>query len=290
MRKEDIPVKYFWNNIANAFSTPSNAIFGVLDLVLTILIVYGIAMFFKKNNASRLVKYLAVLVVLSCLILSRYVNMPVLSRILGNVILLLLVAALVLFAPEIKRMMWKIASPKATESSYTTQYDCSDEELHAAIDDIVRAAQNMSKKDVGALIIIAPDNIPEHILDSGTRLDADLSCPLIECLFNTKAPLHDGAVYIRGNKILAAGCFLPLTQQTDLDKELGTRHRAAIGITEQYNHLAIIVSEETGIISVARNGEIMRYFDTQMLTDVLEQIYGLKAVGKLNKHNKRKAG
>ena len=283
-------MKYFWNNIANAFSTPFNAIFGVLDLVLTILIVYWIAMFFKKNNASRLVKYLAVLVVLSCLILSRYVNMPVLSRILGNVILLLLVAALVLFAPEIKRMMWKIASPKATESSYTTQYDCSDEELHAAIDDIVRAAQNMSKKDVGALIIIAPDNIPEHILDSGTRLDADLSCPLIECLFNTKAPLHDGAVYIRGNKILAAGCFLPLTQQTDLDKELGTRHRAAIGITEQYNHLAIIVSEETGIISVARNGEIMRYFDTQMLTDVLEQIYGLKAVGKLNKHNKRKAG
>lgn len=261
-----------------------------MDLVLTIVIVYGVAMFFKKNNASRLVKYLAVLVVLSCVILSHYVNMPVLSKILGNVILLLLIAALVLFAPEIKRMMWKIASPKATESSYTTQYDCSDEELHAAIDDIVRAAQNMSKKDVGALIIIAPDNIPEHILDSGTRLDADLSCPLIECLFNTKAPLHDGAVYIRGNKILAAGCFLPLTQQTDLDKELGTRHRAAIGITEQYNHLAIIVSEETGIISVARNGEIMRYFDTQMLTDVLEQIYGLKAVGKPNKRNKRKAG
>ena len=283
-------MKYFWNNIANAFSGPANAIFSVLDLVLTMVIVYGVAMFFKKNNASRLVKYLAVLVVLSCVVLSHYVNMPVLSRILGNVILLLLIAALVLFAPEIKRMMWKIASPKATESSYTTQYDCSDEELHAAIDDIVRAAQNMSKKDVGALIIIAPDNIPEHILDSGTRLDADLSCPLIECLFNTKAPLHDGAVYIRGNKILAAGCFLPLTQQTDLDKELGTRHRAAIGITEQYNHLAIIVSEETGIISVARNGEIMRYFDTQMLTDVLEQIYGLKAVGKPNKRNKRKAG
>ena len=83
---------------------------------------------------------------------------------------------------------------------------------------------------------------------------------------------------------------MPLTQQTDLDKELGTRHRAAIGITEQYNHLAIIVSEETGIISVARNGEIMRYFDTQMLTDVLEQIYGLKAVGKPGKHFRKKAG
>ena len=265
-------MKNFWNNIANAFSTPANAIFSVLDLVVTILIVYYVVMFFKKNNASRLVKYLAVLIVLSCVVMSGFLNMPVLSHILSNIIFMLLIAAVILFAPEI------------------TQYDCSDEELHAAIDDIVRAAQNMSKKDVGALIIIAPDNIPEHILDSGTRLDADLSCPLIECLFNTKAPLHDGAVYIRGNKILAAGCFLPLTQQTDLDKELGTRHRAAIGITEQYNHLAIIVSEETGIISVARNGEIMRYFDTQMLTDVLEQIYGLKAVGKPNKRNKRKAG
>lgn len=216
--------------------------------------------------------------------------MPVTSQIFKNIVVLLFVSALVLFSTEIKRGMWKIASPKNAENSYTTQYNCSDEELHAAIDDIVRAAQNMSKKDVGALIIIAPDNIPEHILDSGTRLDADLSCQLIECLFNTKAPLHDGAVYIRGNKILAAGCFLPLTQQTDLDKELGTRHRAAIGITEQYNHLAIIVSEETGIISVARNGEIMRYFDTQMLTDVLEQIYGLKAVGKPSKHSRRKAG
>jgi diadenylate cyclase len=107
-------------------------------------------------------------------------------------------------------------------------------------------------------------------------------------LFSTKAPLHDGAVYIRGNKILAAGCFLPLTQQENLDKELGTRHRAAIGITEQSDHIAIIVSEETGIISVARGGEIFRYFDSQMLTDILEQAYGLKAMSKSPKNRRRR--
>ena len=274
----------FLDNLKEAFSSPINTVYSVLDIIVTIMIVYGVSIFLKKNNASRLIKYLAIVAVLSVCFVSEFVYMPVTSKIFKNIVILLFVSALVLFSTEIKRGMWKIASPKNAENSYTTEYNCSDEELHAAIDDIVRAAQNMSKKDVGALIIIAPDNIPEHILDSGTRLDADLSCQLIECLFNTKAPLHDGAVYIRGNKILAAGCFLPLTQQTDLDKELGTRHRAAIGITEQYNHLAIIVSEETGIISVARNGEIMRYFDTQMLTDVLEQIYGLKAVGKPGKH------
>lgn len=136
----------FWNNIANAFSTPANAIFSVLDLVVTILIVYYVVIFFKKNNASRLVKYLAVLIVLSCVVMSGFLNMPVLSHILSNIIFMLLIAAVILFAPEIKRMMWKISSPKATESSYATQYDCSDEELHAAIDDIVRAAQNMSKR------------------------------------------------------------------------------------------------------------------------------------------------
>ena len=153
----------------------------------------------------------------------------------------------------------------------------SDEVLHAAIGDIVHAAQNMSKKNVGALIIISTKSMPEHILDSGTNLDAELSCALLESIFNTKAPLHDGAVFVRGNRIVAAGCFLPLSQSTTIDKELGTRHRAAIGVTENYNVTAIIVSEETGVISVAQRGEIERYYDSQMLTEKLEQVYGLKA-------------
>ena len=278
----------FFDNIVSAFSTPSAIVFSILDIIVTIILIYVVMIFLKKNNATRLIKYLFIILLVAILVNSPIINMPVLSRVLSNVIFTLLIIALILFAPELKRALWKIASPNTAENSYTTHYDCSDEELHQTIDDIVRATQYMSKKDVGALIIVAPDNIPENILDSGTRLNAKLSCPLLECLFNTKAPLHDGAVYIHGNKILAAGCFLPLTQQANLDKDLGTRHRAAIGLTEQYNHLAIIVSEETGIISVARNGKILRYFDSQMLKDVLEQIYGLKAVGKPKKHARRR--
>lgn len=278
----------FFNKIASAFSTPQGIVFSILDIICTILIVYYVSIFLKENNATRLIKYVVAFIVVAIFVCSDMVQMPVLSKLLSHTALILLFGTVVLFPQEIKRALWKMISPKSAENSYTTNYGCSDEELHQAINEIVRSTQAMSKRDIGALIVIAPDNIPERILDSGTRLNAKLSCPLIECLFNTKAPLHDGAVYVHGNKILAAGCFLPLTQQNDLDKTLGTRHRAAIGITEQYNHLAIIVSEETGIVSVARNGEIMRYFDSQMLTDVLEQIYGLKASGKVKSSRKNK--
>lgn len=282
-------LKEILNNILERFATPKLIAFSVIDILVTVFLVYALLVLLKKNNATRLIKYLVLITVVAFTATSNFVDMPILERISSNVVLLLVIAVAILFAPNLRRALWKISSPKAAETTYATKYDCSDDELRASIADIVRATQNMSKKDIGALIVIAPDTVPEHILDSGTRLNSQLSCQLIECLFNPKAPLHDGAVFIRGNKILAAGCFLPLTQQADLDKDLGTRHRAAIGITEQSDHLAIIVSEETGIISVARNGEILRYFDSQMLTDVLEQIYGLKAVGKPTKHSRRRS-
>jgi diadenylate cyclase len=114
----------------------------------------------------------------------------------------------------------------------------------------------MAKQDIGALIIITPSTVDAHILDSGTFLNANLSAPLLESIFNTKAPLHDGAVIVKGNKIISAGCFLPLTQDITLPKELGTRHRAAIGITEESNVMAIVVSEESGIISLARQANL----------------------------------
>ncbi len=258
-----------------------------IDIILAALLIYGIIVFLKKNNAVKLVLYLLPFTLFGVILASPRLHMEVSGRILSFSIVFAILAVVLLFPQEARRGLLKLASPKEAHEAYTTEYSVSDEVLHATIADIVRAAQNMAKKNVGALIVVTTQSVPEHILDSGTQLDSILSCALLESIFNTKAPLHDGAVFVRGNRIVAAGCFLPLSQSTAIDKELGTRHRAAIGVTENYNVMAIIVSEETGVISVAQYGEITRYYDSQMLTEKLEQAYGLKAVTGRKKSRKK---
>ena len=123
-------------------------------------------------------------------------------------------------------------------------------------------------------------------METGIQLNANISAQLLECIFNTKAPLHDGAVVIKGNKILASSCFLPLTANVTVTKEVGTRHRAAIGITEESDVLAIVVSEETGIISIAKNGVLTRYMTIERLKEEIENVYGIN----VNNHNKKRLG
>lgn len=274
-----------WDRIVNAFTT--RPVMLAVDFVLTALLLYAVFAFLKKNNASRLIIYVSLLAIAAVVLSSETLGLDIIGKIMGSVLVLVCLALAIMFPQELRRGLWKISSHSDVKATFTTHYDCSDEELRIAIDAIVRAAQNMAKKNVGALIVIAPTTVPDHIIESGTALDSKLSCQLLECLFNTKAPLHDGAVFIRGNRIMAAGCFLPLTQSNSLDKELGTRHRAGIGITENLDVLTIIVSEETGVISVARGGELSRYYDAAMLTDTLEQMYGLKAVEDDKKRRKK---
>lgn len=275
-----------WDRISSAFT--NRGVFLAVDFVLTAVLLYVIFYFLKKNNASRLIKYVVVFTLAAVVLSSDILGLPVMGKLMSFAVVYLILAITVMFPQELRRGLWKLSSHKDMQKTFNTQYDCSDEQLHDAIDGIVRAALNMAKKDVGALIVIAPNEVPAHILESGTELDSKLSCPLLECLFNTKAPLHDGAVFIKGNRIIAAGCFLPLTQSASVDKELGTRHRAGIGITESLNVLTIIVSEETGVISVARGGELTRYYDAAMLTDTLEQVYGLKAAQSVGKKSRKK--
>lgn len=150
------------------------------------------------------------------------------------------------------------------------------EELNHANQEIVKATQMLAKNDIGALIIIVPNSFPKHILDTGTKLNAEVSEGLLESIFVTKGPLHDGAVIISGTTVVAAGCFLPLTQKNNVSKELGTRHRAAIGISEESDVLAIVVSEETGIISTCENGIIKRYCTPDKLMSYINNIYSKK--------------
>ncbi len=179
-----------------------------------------------------------------------------------------------LYPAEIKRSIWR-RSRRTASDVQSDRYDCTDEELADAMGEIIKAVQNMAKKDIGALIVMVQGEPPAGIIESGTVLNSVVSAPLLESIFHPKTPLHDGAVLIKGNEILAAGCFLPLSLELNLPKEIGTRHRAGIGISESHNVVAIVVSEETGIISLCEAGKITRYVDSNMLKENLERVYGL---------------
>ena len=272
--------------IKNCFSG-TNLIWTIIDILFVTVLLYVLFSFLKRKNCTRLIKYIVVFILLAVVLgsnLNQTHGLKMMGYLASTVLVIAIVAVVVLFTQEIKRTLWKISSPKDESEFFQTDYGCTEDELHEAIGDIVKAVQNMAKKNIGALIVIAPTSIPSNIIRSGTELDSKISSPLLECIFNTSTPLHDGATFVRGNTIVAAGCFLPLTQSLEVDRELGTRHRAAIGITETNNVMAIIVSEETGVISVAIDGILTRYYDSEMLRTKLEEVYGLKATKSEKQH------
>lgn len=191
-------------------------------------------------------------------------------------VLLLSMFMLILFNVEVKKSLWDVHTAKSENAEFPRSGGnalASKEHVENCISDIIRALQNMSKNNVGALIVLSKGNLSKQVLYSGVRLDADISTQAIEAIFFPNAPLHDGAMIIRGHKIQAAGCFLPLTQKTTFPKEFGTRHRAGIGVTEVANVISIVVSEETGIISIIKQGNVQRYADYDMLTNALRDYY-----------------
>ncbi len=182
---------------------------------------------------------------------------------------------LIIFNVEVKKYFWDVHSTKgnAIEKLTGGTEVVSQADTEHCITNIVKALQNMSKNNVGALIVLSRGSLPKQVLQSGVGINAEISTQLIEGIFFPRAPLHDGAMVIQGHKIQAAGCFLPLTQKTSYPKEYGTRHRAAIGVTEVANVISLVVSEETGIISIVKQGNVTRYADYDMLMDALKDYY-----------------
>jgi diadenylate cyclase len=182
---------------------------------------------------------------------------------------------LIIFSVELKKYFWDIhtTKEKTAEKIAGGAEVISQAETERCITSIVKALQNMSKNNVGALIVLSCGGLPKQVMQSGTVLGAEISKQIIEGIFFPKSPLHDGAMVIQGHKIQAAGCLLPLTQKTNYPKEYGTRHRAAIGITEVANVISLVVSEETGIISIVKQGNVTRYADYDMLMEALKDYY-----------------
>ena len=262
-----------WNNIKENILTyfsaegfANNWLTYVLQLVMFSILYYMIFKVLRNNKADKFVGMIVFFVVLTGVSLAFSERIE--SGFLFMVIVLIALLVFTMFHTEIKRSLLDAGIKKSKTESVTVTG------VELIMDEIVRAVQNMSKNDIGALIVLSNDNLPEGIIESGTVINAQITSQMVEAIFYPKAPLHDGALVIEGNKLYAAGCFLPLAQDERLPKEMGSRHRAALGVTMVASVTAIVVSEETGIISIVKNGVIKKkYADATDIKEALSDYY-----------------
>ncbi len=254
-------------------SSPELMVAMSVSVLVFSVLYYYMMKFLVDNNSGPMVVLFVFTMLIGASILSFIRDIRSSATIYLIIPAMFLVAILVLYSVELKRIIWQRKIPKIADvKNGEISYD--EDRVQKCITEIVKALQNMSKNDVGAIIVLSSGNVPNPILESGVRLDSDISSELIESVFFPKTPLHDGAMIINGTKIVSAGCFLPLSQNVDnIPKDLGTRHRAGIGVTETIDVITFIVSEETGIISVAREGKIVRYADVEILKKTLASYY-----------------
>ncbi len=247
--------------------TSSVGITDVLDIVIITFLIYKLLGFIRETRAEQLAKGLLLLVVAT--LLSKWMHLYTLHWLLSSLISAGLVAIVVIFQPELRRALEYLGRSRITN----VFGEVDKEEAKRIVGQFVEAVDSMSASRTGALIVIEREIALNDIVETGTIIDAQITAQMIGTIFYEGTPLHDGAVIVRGDKLYAAGCVLPLTQNKELNKELGTRHRAGIGITENSDALVIIVSEETGVISVAQNGRLTRFLDGKSIEKKLLNLY-----------------
>lgn len=239
----------------------------VLDIAIITFLAYKLLGFIRETRAEQLAKGLLLLVVAT--VLSKWMHLYTLHWLLSGLISAGLVAIVVIFQPELRRALEYLGRSRITNIFG----EVDKEEAKRIVGQFVEAVDSMSASRTGALIVIEREISLNDIVETGTVIDSQITAQMIGTIFYEGTPLHDGAVIVRGDKLYAAGCVLPLTQNKELNKELGTRHRAGIGITENSDALVIIVSEETGIISIAQNGKLTRFLDSKTIEKKLLNLY-----------------
>ena len=262
----------FWNRLVSFFSGSEGIqklyVPCILEFLLLAVLFYFVFKVLTTNKCEKFIPIIVVVVIIFGLTLSLSGEEQFDPQLLLILVLIIALLVFTMFHTEIKRSILDAGVKKSNAENFNVTG------VELIIEEAVRAIQNMSKKDIGALIVLSNDNLPEGIIESGTVVNAEITSQMIEAVFYPKAPLHDGAMIIEGNKIYAAGCFLPLTQSDNLPKEMGSRHRAALGVTTVANVTAIVVSEETGIISIVKNGMVIKkYADAADLKNALSDYY-----------------
>ncbi len=268
------------------FNRPSLA--DVVDIIIVAFLLYKLLMLTKETRASAVLKGLVVLFLATWI--SDLFGLTAMSWILTNVLSNGALVLVILFQPELRKALEQIGRGTIRDSLRKGKPDDS----RQIINEIANCMINLSRRRVGALIVIEQKIGLKDVVETGTTLDSEISSALLENIFEPNTPLHDGAVLIRGNRVMAAGCILSLSEGKGISHELGTRHRAALGISETTDAISLIVSEETGIISFAREGRLTRHLDRTALEEVLASIYTQKEVGLLatllDKRKLRKEG
>lgn len=239
----------------------------VIDIIIVSLIIYYVIKFISDKRASKLAIGLCIIILM--LLLSEFFDMIAINFLFSNIVQVGLIAIVVVFQPELRSALEKIGGAGKGLKILSETKEHNNDIL--GIENICKAAQELASNYTGALIVIERNTPLGDIIKSGTVINADIDVSLLKNIFFNKAPLHDGAVIIRNHRIYAAGCFLPLSTKDDIIKDLGTRHRAAIGMSENSDAVIIVVSEETGTISLAVDGQLRRNYDYNTLKNELSK-------------------
>lgn len=240
----------------------------LIDILVIAVIIYYMILFVRETRALQLIKGFAALLLLAQL--SEWFDLYTLNWLLSNLFTVSMVLIIVVFQPELRRVFERLGRSQRWVSFFMNTDDSQNLDQ---VDEIVRASSSLARQKIGALMVIEGRVGLSDLLESGTEIDGQVTAELLINIFIPNTPLHDGAVVIRNDRVRAAGVFLPLTQNNSLSKELGTRHRAALGITEKSDALVVVISEETGLISVCQEGEIARRLDEDSLRTRLKDFF-----------------
>jgi len=240
----------------------------LVDVILMSIIVYRLLLIIKGTKAAHMLMGLGVLLLAS--LLSRYFELYTVDWLIQSFWAQIVIAIIILFQPEIRRALAQMGETPFLQTLTPA------EELKS-LEEIVRAAIALANRKIGALIAIERETSLKDFIEVGVPLDARVSKEILLSIFHPTSPVHDGAVVIKGNRIVAAGCFLPITMSPDISKSLGTRHRAAMGLSEETDAVILIVSEETGMVSMAIQGKLETRLDMGTLRDILTDLFSVKA-------------
>ena len=265
-----------WSTIRNMLwnLTHRLGIIDIIDILIVAVIIYELLLLTRHTRGSALLKGLFLLFVI--VIVSNLLGLTSLNWLLLAVLQNGALVLVILFQPELRKMLERMGRSRVfTKGSRRNM----DDDRETITSEIIQTVVDLSRRRVGALIVFERQTGLQDVIETGTQLNAEISAPLLENIFEPNTPLHDGAVVIRNDQIMAAACILPLAEASGVSRELGPRHRAAVGITENTDAAVIVVSEETGIVSLATDGVLKRPFSTDELKNFLNGFYTTNVTG-----------